>query len=195
MSAFESINLRWNPFGEPSFRERIELALARPIPVEPGTLVQIVAPEGMGKTSLLLGQLHFRQDAVYWRADRDGPAPRPRPSGGRALLLLDEADSLPRRRLARIIRPWTMVLAATHRDLSSWAKRPVKTMDMPALDRKTLRSIVARRLEWARLGPGPLPQVSEEFLGRLLDEHGGNLRALEDDLYEWFQDLKEKGRL
>ena len=187
--AFASLNLRCNPFGELPFQDRLALAQADPVDIPQGTVIQVLAPPGRGKTSLLLAQLKHRQDALYWRADSN-PDP-PRPEEGLALLLLDEAGVLAPRPLRRVIRPWPMVLAASHRDLSFRTGRPTRTILLEPLDIPNLLALLERRIEWARLGPGPLPRLDENLVEQLRQAHRGDVRAIEAALYEKFQALKE----
>ena len=186
--SFQDLNLSRNPFGEPSLAARVDLAVARPIPAPRGRVVQLVAPQGRGKSTVLLAQLRFLREAVYWRAG--GESDRPRPASEDSVLLLDEADALSSRALRRVVRPWARVIAATHVDLSRRLGRPTDTIALPPLDLESFRTYLARRMEWARLGPGPIPRFADAFVVELWRQYGGNLRLLEHALYETFQSLR-----
>jgi hypothetical protein len=86
-----------------------------------------------------------------------------------------------------------VVAVATQKDLAvSFRKaeflvRTVKVADLVSLS--LLEKMVARRMEWARRGPGPIPSVDEEALRSLLTRHGRDLRAIQSHLYDWCQQL------
>jgi hypothetical protein len=48
-----------------------------------------------------------------------------------------------------------------------------------------------RRIEWARRGPGPLPQIRLQTAQAMLDHFGDDLRAIEFCLYDLYQNLRE----
>lgn len=189
---FESLNLRWNPFGEPAPEDRAALAVADLPELRPGDPVQIVGERGRGKTTLLLALAARHAGAVYARVEEGEDRFRGRvPDGG--TLLLDEADRLRPRLLRRLVgRPLRMALG-THGDLSGAAGRPLRTARAGVADPGRLGEILRRRIEWARRGPGPVPRIPPELVRRLIDRFGDNLRAMEGFLYDVFQDLKGPG--
>ncbi len=186
--AFQPLNLKRNPFGEPTPAERAALATCGPVHTAPGEVVQLLGDQGLGKTTRLLVTAHRADHAAYWRALEGTPPPAP--SQGRWLLCVDEVDLLPKRALRRLLRTWPSLLLATHVDLTPWSPRPIRTIRLEPLSLEGLLSLVRARLEWARFGPGPVPEVPRRLLEELLGRHRGNPRAIEDDLYEYFERLK-----
>lgn len=182
-------NLRRNPFGEPPSEDLPGLVVAD---VEgllewlgrPGHALQFIGAAGRGKSShlqALRGQVPH-VPYVYLAEGED----RMRPFEG-AQLLLDEAQRLPRRRRRRLFGGLGWLALATHEDLTrdleatGWV---VRTIEVGGLSRERLQAVVARRLEWARRGPGPIPRVRASAIEMLLQRHGDDLRSILDDLYE-----------
>jgi hypothetical protein len=193
---YAHLNLRRNPFGEPSRAERAGLAV-----VELGDLlgflrggdrraVQLVGDSGRGKTTHLLA-LEAQLGAPYQRVLLEGPAPRfPRA----ALLLVDELQHLRARARRRLYRRARSLVAGTHEDLTPELTRAGYEVETVCVARRLtpdlLREILARRLEWARRGPGPLPRVSQAACVALVARFGDDVRAIEHLLYERIQGLE-----
>lgn len=169
--AFAHLNLRRNPFGELTIEERAALAVvdlddAAGRLRRGGHAVQILGPCGYGKTTQLL-------------------ALRERVPG---LLCLDEAQFLKR------IPEAPALALATHVDLAPKLRGyTVETIRLEAPTVGRLAEIVARRIESSRRGPGPVPGVRRATLEALLARHGGDVRAIEGELYEAFQRLEAVG--
>jgi hypothetical protein len=192
--AYAHLNLRINPFGELPAHVRSKLAVADTAPLvqalrTPGTAVQLIGRCGRGKSSHLLALHRELPESTYARlwTDRALPADL---SG--EVLLIDEADAVsPWRRLA-LVRRGRSVAVAVHTD-QSWLLRlagfRVQSVAVGTVDRTRLRAIVQRRIEFARLGPGPLPGIPDRVLDALIARHGDDVRAMEDPLYEAFQTL------
>ena len=191
---FAHLNLRRNPFGEPEPEERAALAVvdvARFVRrlEQPGYAVQFIGEKGRGKTTHLLAILrHFPQAAYIHICEGQ----RPRIPHGQPLLI-DEIQRLPRRRRRRVFRRPVSLAIGTHQDVSSELVRAGFEVDSvrPAeqLDPRRLRQILNRRIEWARRGPGPLPQVGLQTAQAMIDRFGDDLRAIELYLYDLFQNL------
>lgn len=187
--AFASLNLRWNPFGDPPPEDRAALAVADLPELLPGDPLQIVGGPGRGKTTLLLALAARHPGAVYGCVEEDEDRYRVEvPDGG--ILLLDEADRLRPRLLRRLLaRPLRLALG-THVDLSLPAGCSLRTWRAGVVDPERLGEILRRRIEWARRGPGPLPRVPPDVVRRLIQRFRDDLRAIEGFLYDVFQDLK-----
>lgn len=191
--AYSRLNLRWNPFSEPSPAERPALvvgdvsALAARLGDE-RVCLQLRGAHGRGKTSRLLA-LHAALGAPYIRL-RDQHALPP----GAPVLLLDEGELLWRRPWWRLRRCRALAVS-THRPL--WWLRGlgfrVETVWVDGLDAAGLAALVARRLAWARRGPGPVPQVPPRTIAALLDQHGSDVRTIEAALYHGVEQLQEIG--
>ena len=191
---FVHLNLRFNPFGEPTLDDRPSLAVVELPPLGAGDAIQFVGDSGRGKTTHLLALWGRTPGAVYERLQEGqdrcrGPVP---PTG---LFLLDEAQRLRGPLLRRLLRRAGPVALGTHQDLSTAAGRPLPTVHLNSLDVARLRSIVVRRLEWARRGEGPIPEVPDAALGALIRRHGDDLRAIEGTLYDAIQSMKEPGEV
>lgn len=189
---FAHLNLRRNPFGEPEPSERASLAVLEDFgPLGPGEAVQFIGESGRGKTTRLLRLAALHPGAVYDRLDEGQDRSRVRvPSG--AVYLLDEAQRMRPALLARLLARADRVALGTHEDLAAVAGRPLRTVHVggpPSVE--LLDAIVRRRVEWARRGPGPVPEVGRATLADLIARHGDDLRAIEGDLYDLFQSREE----
>ena len=163
-------------------------------------LLQFLGPSGCGKSTVLLALKDRLPNARFlaWCPDRGWP-PVPRLEPGAAMgtgpLLLDDAHEMSRR-IERLVCRYPLVAAATQVDLSRRFLRVgfrVETVDVGGdLDPGRLRRMVIRRMEWARRGPGPLPEIRVATLKNLLLEYGRNLRAIQADLYGMFQQLEAR---
>ena len=189
---FVHLNLRRNPFGEPPPSERASLAVLEELgPLRAGEAVQFIGESGRGKTTRLLTLAALHPGAVYERLDEGDRRCRANvPAGG--VYLLDEAQRARPRSLAAALARAGRVALGTHEDLAAIAGRPLRTVRLdapPTVER--LDAIVRRRVEWARRGPGPVPEVGREALAKLIALHGSDLRAIEGHLYDLFQSLEE----
>jgi hypothetical protein len=193
---FAHLNLRFNPFGEPSREERARLAVVDLPELRPGDPVQLIGDSGRGKTTHLLA-LRARHEGALYRKLHDGEDLGRAPEWPRAgsIFLLDEAQRLAPRALRGLLRlPLTLALG-THHDLSPAADRALRTVRVDAIDVARLRAIVARRIEWARRAPGPVPVVDDGVLAALIARHGSDIRAVEGTLYEAVQRMEEPGHV
>jgi len=191
---FSHLNLRRNPFGELDLSAWAELAVVdvdRLVPRlrEPGSAVQLTGDKGRGKTTHMLAIMRHFPGAVYVHV---GENERPRILHGHPLFV-DEIQRLPRRTRRRIFRRPVSLCLGTHEDLSSELARAgfeVHTLEVGgALDAGRLRRILNRRIEAARRGSGPLPQVRIQTAQALIDRFGDDVRAIQWQVYDLFQDL------
>jgi hypothetical protein len=177
--AYAHLNLRRNPFGELAPREAARLAVVdlerATALLRAGSVVQLVAPPGHGKTTHLL--------ALQWEASLRGE-----------LRCVDEIERLaPAARLGLWRAPGALAVA-THADLSPEirrAGRSVGTLPVGRLTRERLTEMIERRIEAARRAPGIVPRVPPATVASLLRGHGDDVRAIFAALYEAFQDLPE----
>ena len=111
---------------------------------------------------------------------------------GRGLQRLTRSE---RRRILSVGIPLAL---ATHRDLTRPLERAgyhVRSVHVAGrLSRAQIRSAFQRRIELARLGPGPLPTLTAADVAQLVRRYGHNLRAMEDHLYDEFQAPKDTWR-
>lgn len=203
---FARLNLRWNPFGEPAFEEHPAL-FAGGLEDWPSFLsngptgegggasraLQLLGPSGCGKTTSLRSLKELLPDAtlVAWCPVGGWPE---LPATQAGLLLVDDAH-MARGAFFRKIHLYRAVAMATQKDLAGSFRASgfeLKTVLMP--DRVTLTRLVEmvqRRLEWARRCPGPLPEVEKGALKKLLNHHGPDLKAIQADLYDRYQQLED----
>ncbi len=197
--AFEHLNLRRNPFGEPERSERGGLADTEPAAVErwvtrlagPGFALQFLGDSGRGKTTHLLA-LHRHFPDVPFLYIAEGMRPK-LPQG--TPLFVDEVQRLGRLRRSRLFRSSRSFAVGTHLDLSAEfraAGLEVETVvPARALTPDKLKRMFERRVHWARRRPGPVPRISERTVRALIAAHGSNVRAMERDLYAAFQRAQE----
>ena len=190
---FAHLNLRVNPFGEPTVADRARLAVVELPELRAGDPLQLVGDSGRGKTTHLLALRARHREAVYERLHEEGDGCTFPPAG--TVFLLDEAQRLRPRDLRRLLAlPLTLVLG-THHDLSPAAGRALRTVRVDVVGAARLRAIIDRRIEWARRGPGPVPIVDDAAIARLLARHGSDVRAIEGALYDAVQTMEEPGRV
>jgi energy-coupling factor transporter ATP-binding protein EcfA2 len=190
--AFSHLNLRVNPFGEPSAGDRARLAVVEAAALAEGEIVQFIGDSGRGKTTHLLALASRYPSAVYEKLDEGQDrwtalVPRDAP------LLLDEAQRARPDDLRALLASVRTVALGTHADLSGLSPRPMRTVRVGGVGSKKLGAIVARRIEWARRGPGAIPWVSKNALTTLGRRHGDDVRAILGELYDLFQTLPEVG--
>ncbi|REJ73365.1 MAG: hypothetical protein DWQ36_02090 [Acidobacteria bacterium] len=192
-SPYARLNLRRNPFGEPTEEELALLVVADLGEMTawlalPGHALQLIGDCGRGKTARLLALRALVEPAppyVYLAEGEPIPA-----LPGSGMLLLDEAQRLPTRRLRALLRRLDRIALATHEDLEGELRRAgyeVRTETVAGLDLPTFEAIVERRLEWARLAAGPLPRLAEGGLADLHARHGDDLRSALGELYDIYQ--------
>lgn len=197
--AFEELNLRWNPFGEPAVEDAANLAV---VDVEayverlrkPGFAVQYLGEAGRGKSTHLLALHQFFPDMPYLRFPENTRIPR---IPHAPVLFLDETQRLPPS-LRKIIfsRKGSFVIG-THEDHSvelEMAHKETVSVYLSGLTPERLEEIIERRIEWARRGPGPIPRFSRPRINGLIEVYGDDLSAILCSLYEEFQALNEGGK-
>ena len=195
---FAHLNLRRNPFGEVPTEERADLAVVDIEPLVPALragrfAVQFLGDKGFGKTTHLL-TLRARLPGAPYLHVGEGERPELSELPAGAPLFLDELQRVPRRvRRALFARGHGLALG-THGDYTAELRHAgfeVVTVRPDArLDRQRLAAILAKRIEWARRGLGPVPGIRVETLDELLARCGKDVRAMESVLYERFQALE-----
>jgi len=196
---YSHLNLRRNPFGEATTEQRIQLAVAnmdeiRVLFCRPKSAIQFIGDHGRGKTSHLLAlkrELLAKQglNTPYLRLRDDWRIPHSKH------LLLDEGELLWRRPFWRLITVQSLAIS-THRDLSGLLRAfgfSVCTIQIGAATSSNLREIFEKRIEWARQGTGPVPQISETTTKSLIERYGDDVRAMEDALYDHVEAMQENG--
>lgn len=187
--AFTQLNLRFNPFGELDRSERGRLAVVDLDSIRPGRFqpLQIIADSGHGKTTHLLALMDRTPGAVYEYVPEGADHFLLKPDSER-LFLLDEAQRVRRSHLQALFRAQPWLVLGTHDDLSGWCPYPLRTLRLDSLLLEKLQKIVEARIRWALDKSSKRPfRVPLERLEELRQRHGANLRAIEDELYDWFQ--------
>jgi hypothetical protein len=192
---FAELNLRVNPFGALSLRDRAEVAVVEVgCFVErlshPRSAVQFVGEKGRGKTTHLLAIWRYFPSGLYIRVPQGVPPRVPMCQH----LFIDELQHMPRRLRRRLFQRGMALAIGTHEDVSAElqaAAYDVETVHVEeTLDVDRLWSLLNRRVEWARRQPGPVPRIRHSTASQLRDAHRGDVRAIECSLYETFQSLR-----
>jgi len=196
---YEHLNLRYNPFGEVDADRRASLAVADVAGIvrrlKRGRFaVQFLGDRGRGKTTHLLAiRASFPQAPYVHIAEGQHIRTLPRAANGKPVFI-DELQRLPRRLRRTLMAGGSPLVLGTHRDFHRDLVRAgyeVQTV-RPAqlLDTARLERIVRRRIEHARRSAGPVPTVRPETIANLLRRYGSDVRAIEDEMYERFQQLQ-----
>jgi len=196
--AFENLNLRWNPFGEPAVEDRATLAV---VDVEayverlrkPGFAVQYLGEAGRGKSTHLMALHQSFPDMPYLKFPENTKIPK---IPHAPVLFLDETQRLPPRLRRKIFSRKASFAIGTHEDHSlelAKAHKETVSIHLRDLTPDRLEEIIERRLEWARRGPGPLPRIPSSKINQLIVTYEDDLSAIMECLYEEFQALQEGG--
>jgi hypothetical protein len=193
--AFAHLNLRYNPFGAMSLEHMGELAqvdtehylgLLRP----ERAAVQFIGDKGFGKTTRLLALRRVLPEAAYVRIPVGTSVAIPAGSP----LLVDESQNLGWWRRRRLFAGPHRLVLGTHVDHAAELRRHGRVVETIAVEHETtterLHRLIDRRIESARRGAGPVPEVDAETARLLLDRHGPNIRAILAELYIRFQTLE-----
>jgi hypothetical protein len=198
-SPYARFNLFRNPFGELTREERAELAI---VDTErwlaefevSGTVLQFIGPAGHGKTTHLLAIQRMLPDAPYIYLPEDEPLPsipRHRP------LVIDEVQRLPRRQRQQVFDAGGKLVLGTHDDLTAELEtaqlRVVTVWVARDLLPEQLMHMLNARIEASRLTAAPVPCIERPHAAALLDQRGGSIRAIEQDLYDQFQHAAQRG--
>lgn len=190
--AFEHLNLRWNPFGEPAPEDAARLAVVEVDQYverlrRPGFALQYLGEAGRGK-STHLHALHEHFPEAPFVKFPEGVSP---PSVPRApLLFLDETQRMPPTMRRRVFTSKSSYVIGTHEDHTMEFTRAgleYVSICLRGLTPERLAQIIERRIGWARRGPGLLPTVSQEEIEGLIATHEDDLSAILGQLYEEFQ--------
>ncbi len=196
--AFEHLNLRWNPFGEPSPDNLVKLAVVEVEPYvgrlgRPGFALQYLGKPGRGKSTHLMALHQFFPNMPYLHFAENEKIPR---IPNAPVLFLDEAQRLPPRLRRQIFSRNASFVIGTHEDHSiELARAGVEyvSIHLNGLSRERLAQIIERRIEWARRGPGPLPNISALEITQLIEKYDDDLSTILASLYEEFQILEKDG--
>jgi len=199
-SPFAPLNLAFNPFGSRSREEQGELAVVdswsfaeRLQEATARVALQFMGDQGYGKTTHLLAIRRHCPGPYYHFADGE-PVRMPSFHPG-DVVFLDEFQRLGRWQRRTIYRRAARLVVATHRDFANEMKMAgfqvdsLEVRDTMTVDR--LWQALNRKIDAARRGPGRLPRLRHSTATCLWNRHRGNPRAIEAELYDTYQALKE----
>lgn len=189
------LNLVRNPFGDLPAGAVGALWVGTLPVLWPGEVLLVRGAEGRGKSALLRALQRAHPGAVYERIEEGETQLRTSLRPAPSLLLIDEAQRLSRGARARLWAEAGALVLAAHADLSRECPRPCRVWWVRGLRPEALLEIVARRIEWARRGPGPLPWVDAEGARALVARFGDDLRAIEEHLYDRLQEMRAVGAI
>jgi len=207
---FAQLNLSANPFGELTPGDR---AAAAVVNIEPWRqwlaggerrALQFIGECGRGKTTHLLALVAAMPGSAYvylpphplesrklvpryWL-----PSQAPLPDIPQAnLLLIDEAQRLPRQARRLLLARGVPLVLGTHCNMARPLRQAGYECQNIAVASSTtaeqIQAIMNRRIELVRMGAGAVPKVSIQQATELRDQFGDDIRAMEGCLYEQFQ--------
>jgi replication-associated recombination protein RarA len=201
---FHDLGYQCNPFRAVSDEEWAALAIV-PAAVEAALAerhVQILGDKGHGKTTILLALAErFRragQGAAYEHLEIGQDRFTSDPAG-LEVLLLDETQRLKRSERERLLKRARLprLILAGHEDLAPWFKRfglALATVQFDVCPLAHLNAVIARRLAHFTLAGSAAPiGVSADAIQYLHTAFGGDIRLMEQALYEAFEQMRPAG--
>ena len=194
---FAHLNLRRNPFGTLTADEQAALAVVASLDTVIAQLrdggpyaIQFTGDKGRGKSTHLRVLERAVEGAAYCFFPENGPLPHI-PSQG--VLLLDELQRMPPRARRRLFREQRALAIGSHEDHTAELNAAGYVVERRRLDGPgvvMLTELIEQRIAACRRGPGPVPRLTSTAIERLRVRHGGDVRALLDELYDRFQTLE-----
>ncbi len=200
---FHALGYSRNPFGALSDAEWEAVAIlpaAAQMALESGRPLQLLGPEGSGKSTTLRKMAALLRDSgaqVAYEYIPEGQNRFYTPLAGLQAFCLDEAQRLRPAELRRLRRSGLRLLLGTHQALR-WqedGKRPYfLTISLPDLITPAhWQAIIARRLACFVLPGQPHLTLSAEAIDLLAHTFGADLREGEYFLYEVWQGYAHRG--
>jgi hypothetical protein len=197
--AFAGLNLLRNPFGELDAEDRLRAGVVE-LGDLPGflrrgrTAVQFLGEHGRGKTTHLLALSAHFPAAPFFKVLAGDRSPR----GAWETGFVDSLDCLAPGDRGRTCRQFGSLAFTSHADLAQSLTGEgfsVRTVRVGQADPDRIERILNRRIELARRGPGALPRIGSDCVRELIGLYGDDIRAMEDRLYERFQEMKGTGHV
>ncbi|XWX04023.1 hypothetical protein VZO05_00445 [Aggregatilineales bacterium SYSU G02658] len=206
---FKELGLRGNPFQVLSPDELLSIVVLPPriqaLLAQGFTHLELIAPKGSGKTTNLLGLCqHFSRMGARVEYER-------LPMGAHRIqthpikvdiFAIDETQRLfphERVKLLWLARRVRLLIGThfTHRVEFALAGLPLVSLRVDHLtNREHLRQCVERRIRYFALDPDAPPiTLSEDAIDWLWQQHGPDLRAVDQTLFAVFQRLPAPGQL
>ena len=174
---YRSAGLSHNPFAAPQAGDRpvtafVDRGLPAPPPPGSATLVQVIGESGLGKSSQLAHWRNWSPGPYHYiarRPYRERWTAPPKPVDG-VTIYGDEIDRMPRPLRRRWFRELAQAAATlvigTHVDLRAIGEASgfsVITHELQPVDRETLRAIIDRRLDAAKLASPAATELDLRF--------------------------------
>jgi hypothetical protein len=197
------LNLRINPFGDLSSGERANLAI---IDFDlngyigrlrkPGYALQFIGPSGRGKSTHLFAIRGCFPDLPYTYIPVGEPVPE---IPDTPVQFIDEMQRIPRSSRAAILKRQASFVIGSHKNHGREFEKAgleYEVVRLGGITRERLISIINNRIEWAHRDPNrPVPRLSEEAVANLIATYGDDVWAIENHLYEVFQEMKHVGEV
>ena len=194
---FAHLNLKFNPFGELTRKERattaiVELDQLPALHSKNRVAIQFMGKHGRGKSTHLIALHKQFKDSPYTQIHiGDKPTFNKNP-----IQFIDSIEILPTSRRKKLYRTTNILALTTHHDLSkelSGAGFEVISKTIFVDNEQALKKIIDSRIEFARRDLGLLPDVGTQAIRQLITRFNDDIRAMEDHLYDVFQQLQEIG--
>ena len=194
MSSFSCLNLRFNPFGELDTEERKQLACVRVADLanyvgSPKTAIQLLGNHGRGKTTHLLAlHAHF-PEIPYFKIHSGQLISFPKSKG----YFIDSIENISLVNRLLLYREIKHLAFTTHKNLNLELKLMgfhVVTRRISQNDPEIIRTILQKRVEFSRETSKPIPVITLTMANELVGRFGDDIRAMEYELYQYFNSLR-----
>jgi hypothetical protein len=196
---FAHLNLRFNPFGELTREQRAATAIVEleDIPEhfsKNRIAIQFIGEHGRGKSTHLIA-LHkqFKQSPYTQIHIGDKPT-----FNTDDIQFIDSIEMLPAARRKKIYHSTNILAITTHNDLT----KELQTAGFEVISKRIfvdneqqIKQIFDRRIELARRNTGSLPNIDINTVRSLITKFNDDIRAMENHLYDVFQQLQEIGNV
>jgi hypothetical protein len=197
-SPYHHLHLRRNPFGELTQDERASLAVvdvAQWVEAlkDRKTALQFIGAKGHGKTTHLLAIKQSLSAGEYVYLPEDGPQPaipRTRP------LFIDEAQRLSRFARWRVFKRGGPLVLGTHEDLTDELRQSRLNVIVVSVEAnqspERLANILNQRIKASCLPNTNVPLITLDQAKELQQQFGGDIREVENHLYDLIQAAAQK---
>lgn len=153
IARWNTLGLRWNPFGEMSLEERVHTTVS-PLALPDVPRVQLLGRGGRGKSTQLL-HAWWHTPGALWVYLPPGYTALPEAAAAHTgPLFVDEAQRLTHAAQRALWRRESKVVVCTHDDLAARAPGPVANLAVASAG-PALQAVVTARLAWAAVDGAP----------------------------------------